>query len=77
MLDCERRPWRLPGAAIRRLAFLPNGKRAHGAQLAALVCTDDRYLKAQGVPLADVKGCVPVDGNHHDLPAIIETVETP
>src|SRR3954470_18803016 len=28
-----------------------------GAQLAALLCTDERYLKAEGVPLAVVKGC--------------------
>lgn len=34
-----------------------------GAQLAALVCTDDRYLKAQGVGLNIIKGCVPVDGD--------------
>jgi arylformamidase len=47
-----------------------------GAQLAALICTDDRYLKAEGVPLADVKGCVPVDGDTYDIPAIIETAET-
>lgn len=47
-----------------------------GAQLAALVCTDDRYLKAEGVPLADVKGCVPVDGDTFDIPAIIEVAET-
>src|SRR5687767_9497470 len=47
-----------------------------GAQLAALVCTDDRYLKAEGVSLAAVKGCVPVDGDTYDVPAIIETAET-
>jgi acetyl esterase/lipase len=47
-----------------------------GAQLAALICTDDRYLKAEGVSLADVKGCVPVDGDTFDVPAIIETAET-
>ena len=47
-----------------------------GAQLAALLCTDERYLKAEGVPLADVKGCVPVDGDTFDVPAIIETAET-
>ncbi|HVK14265.1 MAG TPA: alpha/beta hydrolase [Gemmataceae bacterium] len=46
-----------------------------GAQLAALICTDDRYLKAEGVPLAVVKGCVPVDGDTYDVPAIIETAE--
>jgi acetyl esterase/lipase len=47
-----------------------------GAQLAALVCTDERYLKAEGVPLTAVKGCVPVDGDTYDVPAIIEVAET-
>jgi acetyl esterase/lipase len=47
-----------------------------GAQLAALVCTDDRYLKAEGLSLAIIKGCVPVDGDTFDVPAIIETAET-
>jgi acetyl esterase/lipase len=46
-----------------------------GAQLAALVCTDDRYLKAEGLSLAIIKGCVPVDGDTFDVPAIIETAE--
>jgi arylformamidase len=44
-----------------------------GAQLAALICTDDRYLKAEGLTLAIVKGCVPVDGDTYDVPLIIET----
>jgi arylformamidase len=47
-----------------------------GAQLAALICTDDRYLKAEGLSLAIVKGCVPVDGDTYDVPAMIETAET-
>jgi acetyl esterase/lipase len=47
-----------------------------GAQLAALVCTDDRYLKAEGLSLSIIKGCVPVDGDTYDVPAIIETAET-
>lgn len=47
-----------------------------GAQLAALICTDDRYLKAEGLSLAITKGCVPVDGDTFDIPAIIETAET-
>jgi acetyl esterase/lipase len=46
-----------------------------GAQLAALICTDDRYLKAEGVPFDVLKGCVPVDGDTYDLPAIIMTAE--
>ncbi len=47
-----------------------------GAQLAALICTDDRYLKAEKLSLDVVKGCVPVDGDTYDVPAIIETAET-
>ena len=47
-----------------------------GAQLAALICTDDRYLKAMGLSLSILKGCVPVDGDTFDIPAIIETAET-
>lgn len=39
-----------------------------GAHLAALVCTDERYLKAEGMSLADIKGCMPIDGDSHDLP---------
>jgi acetyl esterase/lipase len=46
-----------------------------GAQLAALVCTDERYLKAEGLSLALVKGCVPVDGDTYDVPLQIQTVE--
>src|SRR6516165_10127818 len=47
-----------------------------GAQLAAIICTDDRYLKAEGLSLAIIKGCVPVDGDTYDVPAMIETAET-
>ena len=46
-----------------------------GAQLAALVCTDDRYLKAVGLPLSAIKGCVPVDGDSYDVPMQIKAVE--
>src|SRR6202158_2578712 len=46
-----------------------------GAQLAALICTDERYLKAEGLSLAIIKGCVPVDGDTYDIPAMIETAE--
>lgn len=47
-----------------------------GAQLAALICIDERYLRAEGVPFTVIKGCVPVDGDTFDVPAIIETAET-
>lgn len=52
------------------------GGHSAGAQLAALICTDDRYLKAEGIAFTDLIGCVPVDGDTYDVPAIIETAET-
>lgn len=47
-----------------------------GGQLAALMCTDDRYAKAEGFSLTVIKGCVPVDADTFDIPAIIEMAET-
>jgi acetyl esterase/lipase len=44
-----------------------------GAQLAALICTDESYLKAEGLSLAIIKGCIPVDGDTYDVPLMIET----
>jgi arylformamidase len=44
-----------------------------GAQLAALVCTDDRFLKSEGLSLAILKGCVPVDGDTYDVPLQVAT----
>lgn len=44
-----------------------------GAQLAALICTDDRYAKAEGLSFAMLKGCVPVDGDTYDVPLEIAT----
>ena len=52
------------------------GGHSAGAQLAALICTDERYLKAEGLSFDMLKGCVPVDGDTYDVPAIIETAET-
>lgn len=52
------------------------GGHSSGAQLAALICTDDRYLKAEGISFPCLIGCVPVDGDTYDIPAIIETAET-
>ena len=51
------------------------GGHSAGAQLAALLCTDDRYLKQEGVPFDVLKGCVPVDGDTYDIPKIIMTAE--
>ncbi len=47
-----------------------------GGQLAALMCTDERYVKANGFALSMIKGCVPVDADTFDIPAIIEVAET-
>lgn len=52
------------------------GGHSAGAQLAALLCTDDRYLKEAGLALANLIGCLPVDGDTYDIPAIIEVAET-
>ncbi|HEX3871164.1 MAG TPA: alpha/beta hydrolase [Pirellulales bacterium] len=38
-----------------------------GAHLAALICTDDSYLKAEGLSLAILKGCVPIDVSVYDI----------
>jgi arylformamidase len=51
------------------------GGHSAGAQLAALLCIDDRYLKKEGVPFQVLKGCVPVDGDTYDIPKIILTAE--
>jgi len=52
------------------------GGHSAGAQLAAILCTDERYLKEQGVGFDVLKGCVPLDGDTYDVPAIIEVAET-
>lgn len=51
------------------------GGHSAGAQLAALICIDERYLKKEGVPFDVLKGCVPVDGDTYDIPRIIMTAE--
>ncbi|MGK0186592.1 MAG: arylformamidase [Verrucomicrobiales bacterium] len=51
------------------------GGHSAGAQLAAILCTDDRYLKKEGVSFDVLKGCVPVDGDTYDIPKIISTAE--
>ena len=51
------------------------GGHSAGAQLAALICIDDRYLNEAGVSFDVLKGCVPVDGDTYDIPRIIMTAE--
>jgi acetyl esterase/lipase len=52
------------------------GGHSAGAQLAALVCTDDRYLKTEGLSLSIVRGCIPVDGDTYDVPLQISVEPT-
>ena len=40
-----------------------------GAQLVALVGTDERYLKSAGLSFADLAGVIPIDGAAYDVPA--------
>ena len=51
------------------------GGHSAGAQLAALICIDERYLQEEGVSFRVLKGCVPVDGDTYDIPKIIMTAE--
>ncbi len=51
------------------------GGHSAGAQLAAILCTDESYLSRENVPLTDLCGCIPVDGDTYDIPKIIMTAE--
>lgn len=51
------------------------GGHSAGAQLAALLCTDNRLAESVGVPFDVLQGCVPVDGDTYDIPKIITTAE--
>ncbi|MEQ8790014.1 MAG: alpha/beta hydrolase [Pirellulaceae bacterium] len=52
------------GGAANKIVVLGHSAGAHQA---ALVCTDESLLKAHGVKLDVVKGCVPVDTAAYDL----------
>lgn len=45
-----------------------------GAHLAALVCTDESYLKSVGLSLDILQGCVPIDVSMYDIPKQMATV---
>lgn len=51
------------------------GGHSAGAQVAALICIDERYLKQAGVALSALRGSIPVDGDTYDIPKIIMTAE--
>lgn len=40
---------------------------AAGALLSALVCTDERYLKGEGLSFSIIKGCVPLECDAYDV----------
>jgi acetyl esterase/lipase len=44
------------------------GGNSAGAQLAALVCTNDAYLKAEELSRSIITGCAVVDGDTFDIP---------
>lgn len=44
-----------------------------GAQRGALPCRNGRCLEAEGVPRSSIKGCVPLEGDTHDLPLQVAT----
>ena len=48
-----------------------------GAHLAALVSTDERYLKAEGLGLANIKGVILLDGAAYDIPRQIDLAVLP
>ena len=45
-----------------------------GAHLAPPVCTDDRYLQAEGLSLSAIKGCIPVDTAAYDVAEKVRSV---
>jgi arylformamidase len=47
-----------------------------GAQLAALLCTDEKYLGAEGLTFAPIKGCIPIDGDTY-YPTLQVDLSTP
>jgi arylformamidase len=51
------------------------GGHSAGAQLAALLCVDQRLLGKEGVGFEGLRGCIPVDGDTYDIPKIIMTAE--
>jgi arylformamidase len=51
------------------------GGHSAGAQLAALLCVDQRILAKEGVGFEGLRGCIPVDGDTYDIPKIIMTAE--
>ena len=62
------------GGAADRIFLMGHSAGAH---LAALVATDDRYLKAVGMNLSQIKGVILLDGAGYDIPKQIELARLP
>jgi acetyl esterase/lipase len=59
--NCEK--W---GGDPRRIFVMGHSAGAH---LSALVCTDEKYLKTEGLELGSIRGCIAVDVAAYDIPA--------
>lgn len=46
-----------------------------GAHLAALISTDESYLKAAGCPLSAIRAAIVLDGGGYDIPAMVSSGE--
>lgn len=51
------------------------GGHSAGAHLSALVCSDESYLKAQGLSLDNIAGCFPVDTATYDATKLIKFLD--
>lgn len=58
------------GVDRRRIVLMGHSA---GAQLVALVGTDESYLKAEGLSLAEVAGVIPIDGAAYNIPEQMKT----
>ncbi|PQO29125.1 alpha/beta hydrolase [Blastopirellula marina] len=51
------------------------GGHSAGAHLSALVCSDESYLKAQGLALTNIAGCFPVDTATYDTAKLVSFLD--
>lgn len=51
------------------------GGHSAGAHLSALVCSDESYLKSQGLSLENIAGCFPVDTATYDAEKLISFLQ--
>ncbi|WDI42980.1 alpha/beta hydrolase [Bremerella sp. P1] len=51
------------------------GGHSAGAHLSALVCSDESYLKSQGLSLDNIAGCFPVDTATYDAAKLVKFLD--